>query len=94
MWETVLNSLTGERVFRNRTPIAQAMRPTINKWELKKLKSFCRAKNTVSGVPVKTSKHHKLLSRVLVNQHNLMVKSVAENKVYICHHLQKFSGSS
>ena len=31
--------------FLNRTPMAQALRPTINEWSLMKLKSFCKAKN-------------------------------------------------
>ena len=34
--------------FLNRTPIAQALRSTINKWDLMKLKSFCKAKDTVN----------------------------------------------
>jgi hypothetical protein len=38
---------TGEN-FLNRTPIAQALRSTIDKWDLIKLKSFCKAKDTVN----------------------------------------------
>ena len=38
---------TGDN-FLNRTPIAQALRSTINKWDLMKLKS-CKAKDTVIG---------------------------------------------
>lgn len=34
--------------FLNRTLIAQALRPTVNKWDLMKLESFCMAKGTVS----------------------------------------------
>ena len=34
--------------FLNRTPIAQALRATINKWDLWKLRSFCKAKDTVN----------------------------------------------
>jgi hypothetical protein len=33
--------------FLNRTPMTQALRSTIDKWDLLKLKSFCRAKDTV-----------------------------------------------
>jgi hypothetical protein len=33
--------------FLNRTPIAQSLRSAINKWGLVKLKSFCKAKDTV-----------------------------------------------
>jgi len=38
---------TGDNVL-NRTPRAQALRSTIDKWDLMKLKSFCKAKNTVN----------------------------------------------
>ena len=33
--------------FLNRTPIAQSLRSTTNKWDLVKLKVFCKAKDTV-----------------------------------------------
>jgi hypothetical protein len=32
--------------FLNRTPMAQALRSTIDEWDLMKLKSFCKAKDT------------------------------------------------
>jgi hypothetical protein len=38
---------TGER-FLNRTPMAWAVRSTIEKWDLIKLQSFCKAKDTVN----------------------------------------------
>ena len=38
---------TGDNFF-NRTPIAQRLRSTVNKWDLMKLKSFCKAKETVN----------------------------------------------
>ena len=34
--------------FLNRIPTAQALRSTINKWNLIKLKSFCKAKDTIN----------------------------------------------
>jgi hypothetical protein len=34
--------------FLNRTPMAYALRPKINKWDLIKLQSFCKAKDTVN----------------------------------------------
>jgi phosphorylcholine metabolism protein LicD len=34
--------------FLNRTPKAEALRPTIDKRDLMKLKSFCKAKDTVN----------------------------------------------
>jgi hypothetical protein len=36
----------GENVL-NRTPMAYALRSRIDKWDLIKLQSFCKAKNTV-----------------------------------------------
>ncbi|CAO2642558.1 hypothetical protein LEMLEM_LOCUS26245, partial [Lemmus lemmus] len=34
--------------FLNRNPAAQTLRETINKWDLLKLKSFCKSKDTVN----------------------------------------------
>jgi hypothetical protein len=49
--EKVRNSLeligTGEN-FLNRTPMAQALRSVIDKWDLMKLKNFSKAKDTVN----------------------------------------------
>ena len=49
--ENVRNTLkqigTGDK-FLNRTPMAQALRSTIDKWNLMKLQSFCKAKDTVN----------------------------------------------
>lgn len=43
----MLNLIKDEvEFFLNRTVIAQALIPTINKWDLTKLKSFSTAKNT------------------------------------------------
>jgi hypothetical protein len=35
-------------IFLNRAPMAEVLRSTINKWDLIKLKSFCKAKDTVN----------------------------------------------
>jgi hypothetical protein len=52
MEKKVGNSLecigTGDN-FLNRTPVTQALRSTINKWDIMKLKSLCKAKDTVNG---------------------------------------------
>jgi hypothetical protein len=45
-WGRALNS-TGE-IFLNRTPMAYALRSRIDKWDLIKLHSFCKAKETVN----------------------------------------------
>ena len=39
---------TGEKKFLNRTAMACAVRSRIDKWDLIKLQSFCRAKDTVN----------------------------------------------
>jgi hypothetical protein len=36
------------RTFLNRTPVARDPRSRIDKWDLMKLKSFCKAKDTVN----------------------------------------------
>lgn len=46
MENNVVHTGTGD-IFLNRTPMAQALRTTIDKWDLKKLKSFCKSKNTL-----------------------------------------------
>jgi hypothetical protein len=43
-----LEHMGTEDNFLNRTPKAYALRPTINKWDLIKLQSFCKAKHTVN----------------------------------------------
>ena len=40
---------TGDH-FLNITPVAQTLRETINKWDLLKLKSFFKTKNTVNKI--------------------------------------------
>jgi hypothetical protein len=48
--------------FQNRTPIEQAGRSAVNKWDLMKLKSFCKAKDTINGTKWQTS-YRKLISK-------------------------------
>ena len=43
---------TGDH-FLNRTPGAQTLRETINKWDFKKLKSFCKAKDIINKTDYK-----------------------------------------
>ena len=47
--------------FLNRTPVAQALRETINKWNLPKLKSFCKAKDMVSKTKQKLTEWEKII---------------------------------
>ena len=46
--EEVGSSLGKRDNFLNRTPVVQAIRSTIDKWDLMKLKRFCKAKDTVN----------------------------------------------
>ena len=43
-----LEDMGTEGKFLNRTPMAYAVRSRINKWDLIKLQSFCKAKDTVN----------------------------------------------
>jgi hypothetical protein len=43
-----LEDMGTEGKFLNRTPMAYAVRSRINKWDLKKLQSLCKAKDTVN----------------------------------------------
>ena len=47
--------------FLNRTPMAHALRSRIDKWDLMKLESFCKAKdivNSTNGQPTDWEKLH------------------------------------
>jgi hypothetical protein len=46
--EKILKSTGTGKNFLNTTPVAQAIRSTTDKWDLRKLKSFCKAKDTVN----------------------------------------------
>jgi hypothetical protein len=39
------------RNFLNRTPKAHALRSRIDKWDLMKLESFCKAKDIINNIP-------------------------------------------
>ena len=45
---------TGDH-FLNITPIAQTLRETINKWDLLKLRSFCKAKDMVNKTKLQST---------------------------------------
>jgi hypothetical protein len=48
--ENILEQISTGDDFLNRPPIVQALR-TINKWDLMKLKSFCKAKSILRPMP-------------------------------------------
>jgi hypothetical protein len=43
-----LEHISTREIFLKRTPMVQVLRSTIDKWDLMKLKSFCKAKNSVN----------------------------------------------
>ena len=48
--------------FLNRTPTAQTLRETINKWDLLKLKSFCKAKDIVNKIKWQPTEWKKIFT--------------------------------
>jgi hypothetical protein len=42
-----------KKIFLNRTPVAYALKSSIDKWDLIKLQSFCKAKDTVNRTKCK-----------------------------------------
>jgi hypothetical protein len=62
---------TGEK-FLNRTAMACAVRSRINKWDLIKLQSFCKAKDTVNKTKRPPTDWNKFL---MVNKNNKIYAS-------------------
>jgi phage-related protein len=52
---------TGE-IFLNRTPIAYALRSKVDRWDLIKLQSFCKAKDTVNRTKWQPTDWEKILT--------------------------------
>jgi hypothetical protein len=63
--ENVVKSLehinTGE-VFLTKTQMAQVLRATIDKWDLMKLKSFCKEKDTVNSTKWQSTDWEKIFT--------------------------------
>jgi hypothetical protein len=49
-------------IFLNSTPVTYALRSKINKWDLIKLQSFCKAKNTVNRTKQQPSDWEKIFT--------------------------------
>jgi hypothetical protein len=49
VWKSLERMGTGE-ILLDRTPIAYALRSRIDQWDLIKLQSFCKAKDTVNSI--------------------------------------------
>jgi hypothetical protein len=47
VWD-IFECISTEENFLNRTSMTQALRSTIDKWDILKLKNFCKAKDTVN----------------------------------------------
>ena len=58
---------TGEN-FLNRTPIAYALRSRIDKWDLIKLQSFCKAKDTVNRTKWQPTDWEKIFTNPTSNR--------------------------
>ena len=58
---------TGDH-FLNRTPAAQTLRETINKWDLLKLRSFCKANNMVSETKWQPTEWEKIFTNPTMNR--------------------------
>ena len=52
---------TGEN-FLNKTPLAQALRSKINKWDLMRLQSFCKAKDIVKKAKRQPTEWEKIFT--------------------------------
>jgi hypothetical protein len=68
--EKVVKSLThidtGEN-FQNKTVVAYAIRSTINKWDLIKLKRFCKAKNNINRTKWQSADWGKIFTNPIPN---------------------------
>jgi hypothetical protein len=65
--------------FLNRTPIAQAVRSIISKWGLMKLKSFCKAKDSVNQTMQQPIEWEKIFTTSTSNR-RLITKMYKELK--------------
>jgi hypothetical protein len=61
VWKSLEHMGTGE-TFLNRTLMAHAVRPSIDKWDLIKLQSFCKAKDTVTKTKRQPTDWEKIFS--------------------------------
>ena len=52
---------TGDH-FLNITPVAQTIRASINKWDLLKLRSFCKVKDTVNKTKIQLTEWEKIFT--------------------------------
>ena len=68
MGKTLKHMGTGKKKFLNRTPMAYALRSRIDKWDLIKLQSFCKAKDTVNVTKQKPTDWEKIFNNPTCNR--------------------------
>ena len=61
---STLECLSTGDYFLNRTPVAQTLRATINKWDLLKLKSFCKAATDWEKIFTNPTSDRGLISKI------------------------------
>ena len=66
--------------FLNRTPMAQALRPTIDKWDLMKLESFCKTKDIVNKTNRQYTDWEKKIFTIPTSYRGLISKIYKEVK--------------
>ena len=72
---------TGDH-FLNITPVAQTLRETINKWNLPKLKSFCKAKDMVNKTKRQPTGWEKIFTNP-TSDRGLITKTYKELKKFV-----------
>ena len=74
MEQKVGNSLevigTGDNSL-NRTPMAQALRSTIDKWDLMKPKRFCKSQDTINRTKQQPTDWEKILTNLHLTEANI-----------------------
>jgi hypothetical protein len=81
---------TGE-LFLNISPMAQALRSMIDKWELMKLESFCKAKDSVSRTKKQSTDWKKIFTNP-ISDRGLIFKIYKELMKLDCRKLCLFYG--
>ena len=74
-----LDDMGTEENFLNKTPIVFALRSRIDKWDLKKLLSFCKAKDTVKRTERQPTNWEKLFSNPTSNKGYILYPRYTKN---------------
>lgn len=71
---------TGTEDFLNKTPLAQTLSSTTNKWDLMKLRSFCTANNTINRTKQQTTTEWENIFTNYISNRRLISKIYKELK--------------